>query len=122
MEELPKITNSQIAKTTEEIQAHVDDGTLVQWLDEKLKALSKENPLLYKYLMEHTQRFAMGAVMVKDPQSIAISLTLEHLLLLSLIGDSYKENKEMANFSDLMTNWFGDGIKGLNEFDKEEEE
>lgn len=120
MEELPKITNVQILRHNEDIKAMADDGSLVQWLDEQLKALSKENPLLYKYLMEHTQKFAMGAIMVQDPHAIAVSLALEHLVLLSLIGDSYKETKEIKNFSDLMTTWFSDGIKGLDEFEKEE--
>jgi len=115
MEEIPKITISQILKHEEELKQRIADGTVVPWLHEKLEVLAKENPFLYKYMMEHTQKFAMGALMIQDPQAIAVSLALEQIVLLALIGNSYKDNADLKNFTDLMKGWFGNGIKGLED-------
>lgn len=123
MEEIPKITHNQIAQHEEEIRRKIAQGAIAQWLDEQLKNLASENPILYQYVMEHTQKFAIGASMVQEPQAIAVSLALEQLLLLTLIGDSYKSNKEFKHFTDLMSKAFGNsGVKGLDALKDREEE
>jgi len=120
MEEIPKITDIQLAKHNEEVNQMVKDGVLVDWLNDQLKSLAQDNPLLYKHIMEHTQKFSMGAVMVQDPHAIAISLALEQLILLMLVGNCYKENKDLKSFSDLMSNWFSGGIEGLDDIKNED--
>lgn len=122
MEEIPKITHNQVAQHEEEVRRRIAQGNVAQWLDEQLKKLASENPILYKYVMEHTQKFAIGASMVQEPQAIAVSLALEQLLLLTLVGDSYKSSKELKGFIDLMSNWLPNGIKGIDKLKDSENE
>lgn len=118
MEEVPKITSDNILRHEEEVRYHMENGTITTWLEEQLSNLNNVNPILYQYIMEHSQKFAMGAVtMLRDPQSIAISMALEQVILINMIGKSHMENKEIANFSSLMNTWFGGkSIEGLNDF------
>jgi len=116
IEEIPKISDSQVIQQNKDMRQRISSGTITQWLDEQLRSLANSNPILYKYIMEHSQKFAMGAMMVQDPQSIAMSLALEQTLLLTLIGAAYKGNKNLQDFTNLMKDWFGNGeIKGLDD-------
>lgn len=119
IEEIPKVSDTQVSSQNKDMRLRITQGTITQWLDEQLRSLAESNPILYKYIMEHSQKFAMGAVMVQDPQSIAMSLALEQILLLNLLGASYKTNKDLKGFSELMNGWWGENdIKGLDDFDK----
>jgi len=116
MEEVPKITSNNIAKHEEEVYHHLENGTIASWLSEQLSELANSNPILYQYVMEHSQKFAMGAMMIRDPQSIAISMALEQVILLNMIGASHRENIDVTKFSNLMNTWFGGkGIDGLED-------
>ena len=110
MEELPKINEAQIAKLETEMRQRIVQGTMTNWLDEQLKALANTNPILYKYVMEHSQKFAVGSMMVQDVQSIAVSITLEYILLLSIIGMSFTNSKELKNFTDFWGKFFPKGL------------
>lgn len=119
MEELPKIKDSHITRQEEELRDMMAQGTIMPWLSEQLKSLAEENPLLYKHIMEHTQKFAMGVIMVQDPQAIAISMALEQLVLLTLLVNAYKDNKDLKRFTDFMNTVFPSGIKGLEDLGKD---
>ena len=61
----------------------------------------------------------MGALAVSDPQSIAVSIALEYMLILGVINLGIGSNVTDSEFSDTMSKWFGDeGLKGLDKLDE----
>lgn len=121
MEELPKISNNHIIKQDDMLKQQISQGTITTWLNDQLKNLADQNPNLYKYVIEHSQKFAFAAMSAQDVQSIAISQTLEQMLLLYLIGTSSKDNKEYHKFSSFWDKFFPNGINGLNSLGKDNE-
>ena len=116
MKEIPIIGEELVASLDEATREKVLDGSITKWLTEQLDNLAANNPVLYKYIMSHTQRFASAVMATPDPQSISISLALEELLLLTLVGNSFKTKTETDNFVRKMNGWFGEkGIKGLED-------
>jgi hypothetical protein len=53
---------------------------------------------------------ALGAMMAQDPSSIALSFCLEEVLLLNLINEGLKGNKEFKGFEGMMGKWFPNGL------------
>lgn len=115
MEEIPKITPNLIVNLDDTIKSLISRGDVTKWLDEQLGYLANNNPVLYRYVLEHTQRLAMGASMAPDPQSVALSMCLEEILLLNLINNGLKGGKDLKKFEDVWGKFFPNGLKG-NEF------
>jgi len=107
IDKIPKVSEKQIKEQGEQLKAMITKGAVTEWLDSQLKALAATNPVLYQYLMEHSQKFAMGAVMV-DAQSIAMSQALEQVMLLTLIGGSYRANEDLKKFEGGVGKLLGD--------------
>jgi len=112
MEEIPKVNDNQVAQLEVNMRQMISQGTITGWLDDQLHKLADTNPILYKYIMGHAQKFAIGAIMIGDAQTIAISATLEYMLLLSLISSSFKSGKELKAFTDFWGKFFPKGKLG----------
>lgn len=121
LEKLPKVSNKHINNQNNGMRQLITGGGVTTWLDEQLRFMAKNNPFLYKYVMEHSQKFAMGAVMVGDPQSIAMSHVLEQMMLLTLLDTSMKDDEELQQFDSMMKGWLGkDNLEGLNDVGKKD--
>lgn len=118
LENLPKISDKHINNQNNDMRQLIAGGDITNWLDKQLMLVADKNPHLYKYMMEHSHKFAMGAVMVGDPQSIAMSHVLEQVMLLTLLVNSMKDMEDLQNFSTMIKSWLGDNndFKGLNDF------
>jgi len=118
MENLPVITDKHIREQFKALNQSITQGQVQQWLDEQLTALQTTNPTLYKFLTDRANKFAMGALAVSDPQSIAVSIALEYMLILGVINLGIGSSVTDSEFSDTMSKWFGtDGLKGLDKLD-----
>lgn len=114
---IPSIEDKLLGEQTEELKEKINAGKITDWLNEELMWLSSHNPVLYKYLTDHAQKFAMGAVMVGDPHSIAMSQALEQIMLLKLIDLTLVGNEELKKFTAAMEKMLGGGkIDGLDGF------
>lgn len=118
MDNIPKITEEQVREQFKLINDLVMGGTLTRWLDTELEALHNANPVLYNFILERSQKFAMGAIMAHEPHNIAISFALEYVIMLNILGIGYGKTVGLEKFSDMMSKWFKNGgIKGLDDFD-----
>lgn len=116
LKSLPKIGEEQIKEQFNILTQQLNSGEFRQWFSDGLSDLQAENPTLFKYIVERAQKFAIGAVMVGDPNSISMSMALEYLLLLNIINAGISQGE----FSDRMTKWFkNDDLKGLNDIGKD---
>ena len=115
---IPKITEEQVKEQFKLINDLVVGGTLTRWLDEELEKLHNENPVLYGFIVERSHKFAMGAIMTHEPQSIAISFALEYMILLKIVGISFGKTLGLETFANNMSKWLGKNgkIEGLDEF------
>jgi hypothetical protein len=60
----------------------------------------------------------MGAIMSREPQFIAISLALEYIILLRVLGVGFSNSIGIEKFGNMMKGWLkGDNLKGLDDFD-----
>ena len=114
---IPKITYKHITEQNKDMRQRVTSGNLTTWLDEQLRWLANNNPILYKYVTEHAQKFAMGVMMAGDPSAIAMSHALEQIQLLTLLGCGLQDVESMDKFSDMMKTWLKDNeLEGLDKF------
>src|SRR3972149_5310802 len=117
MDNIPKVTEEQVKEQFKLINDLVVGGTLTRWLDAELENLHKDNPILYNFVLERSQKFAMGAMMAHEPHSIAISFALEYVIMLKILGVSFGSILGMEKFNDMMSKWLkGDNINGLDDF------
>ena len=115
---LPKITDTQITDQLIVLAEIVETGEVTQWIDAELVALQEENPILYEFVVDRSQKFAHGAMSVGNAQAIAISFALEYIVLLRILGVSIESAKGLENFSTMMETLFkGEKIKGYDELD-----
>ena len=110
MEELPKISENQVLSLDDSIKQLLTGRDITKWLDAELTELANINPVLYKRVMDHSQRLAAGAMMSPDVQSVALSLCLDSILLLKLINEGLKGKKKLKEFED---GW-GNMLKGID--------
>lgn len=119
LDDIPAIPEELIKAQFEILQQRITKGEVKDWLNEELQGLHEKNPVLFHYLIERAQKFAMGAVMVGDPNSISVSLALEYILLLNILDAGIHRTIGLTDFKDMITGWFGkDGLNGLNDLEK----
>lgn len=118
IEELPPIDSSQIVQQEEMLRQRIEAGTINQWMAEQLDYLAQNNPILYEYVMDHAKKLAFGVAMM-DPRSIAMSVALEHILLLTLVGSSIKGKKELNDFVKIWGKFFPGGFPNFGKNNKE---
>ncbi len=119
MDNIPKLEGDAVNAFVQDIGSKVKDKSINKWLDAELEILAKENPVLYRYIVERGRKFAMGSSFVQDASSIAISMVLESIILLNMVGDAYNKRDSLDKFASLMDKLLkGDEIKGLDKFGK----
>ena len=119
MEHLPKIAEEVIKEQFKVLNQHIIQGQVQDWLSGELQTLHETNPVLFHYIVERANKFAVGAMMVGDPNSVSMSMALEYVLLLNILGAGIGKTIGLKQFSDMMKDWFkGDDLKGLNDMDK----
>lgn len=120
---LPPITDKQVSDQLELLSNLAESGEITQWIDAELLNLQEENPILYKFVMDRSQRFAHGAVAVGNISAIAISFALEYIVLLRILGTGIETAKGLAQFSSMMETLFKNGkIEGYDELGKDNNE
>ena len=118
MDNIPTVTEDMVTEQFMLLSQVVSNGTLTSWLNEELEGLRTSNPVLYKFIIERSQKFAMGAMMSREPQGVAISFALEYLILLRVLGLGFGKLIGAEKFSNMMNKWLGnDNLKGLDDFD-----
>lgn len=119
LENIPVIEADRIKEQTNSMQALASEGTIPKWIDSELDWLSNNNPALYKYIIGQAQKFAMGAMMVDEPTSVALSQTVEMLRLLALVNACLKGEEELKKFLSMADDWglSEDILKGLENND-----
>jgi len=124
LEHLPKIDEEQITKQLNILTEQVTKGAIKNWLNDELQNLHDKNPILFQYIVERANKFAVGAVMVGDPNSVSVSMALEYMLLLNIINAGIDSTVVLSKFTDMMGNLLkgGDleGLEGLGDTDKNE--
>ena len=119
-EHLPKIGEEQIKDQFNILNQQIIQGQVKNWLNDELQELHEKNPILFHYIAERAQKFAVGAIMVGDPSSVSISMALEYLLLLKIINAGIGKTVGLTQFTNMMKDWFkGDDLKGLNDIGKD---
>jgi len=123
-EHLPKIGEAQIKDQFNILDQQIAQGRIKHWLNDELQELHEKNPILFHYIAERAQKFAVGAIMVGDPNSVSVSMALEYLLLLKIINAGIGNTIGLKQFGDMMKGWFkeGDDLKGLNDIGKDKNE
>ena len=99
MDDIPLINQEQVAEIEEIIRQKMMDQSITHWLDSKLGEIQSANPVLYKYIMEHSQKIAIGSSMAHDTKMIAVSQCFENVLLVMLLSMGMKDSKEFENFN-----------------------
>ena len=111
---IPKIGNDNIRDTFLAFREVIAAGNVQSWIEEELQALSDENPVLHEFITDRANRFALGAAMVNDPRSVALSMAIEYMLLLKVLSSGIGTVKGLEKFSDEMQKWFPNGLEGLD--------
>jgi hypothetical protein len=116
MENLPKVAEKHVKDQFALLNKTIVAGEVQKWLDSELTSLHDKNPVLYHFVVERANKFAVGATMVGDPQAVAISMALEYVLLLNILNKSIVDTVGLSKFADMMTKWFpdNDDLQGLN--------
>ncbi len=117
---LPKISEEQVKEQFDILNQYIIQGDIQHWLNKELQNLYEKNPILFRYVSERAQKFAIGAVMVGDPNSISLSMALEYILILNILGMGIDNGVGLKQFTDSMRNWFNDDdLKGLDSIGEE---
>lgn len=117
---LPKISEEQVKEQFDILNQYIIQGDIQHWLNKELQNLYEKNPILFRYVSERAQKFAIGAVMVGDPNSISLSMALEYILILNILGMGIDNSVGLKQFTDSMRNWFNDDdLKGLDSIGEE---
>lgn len=120
LEHIPKILEGQVKGQFDIVRQQINAGQLQEWLNKELENLHEKNPVLFHYIVERTKKFAMGAMMVGDPNSVSISLALEYVILLNILNTGIGSTAGLKQFGDMMKGWLkGDELDGYNEVGKE---
>ena len=113
---IPKIAREVVEEQLNILEQKAKDGQIQLWLDEMLTNLQNDNPVLYRYITERSKKLAVGALMINDPDSLAVTFALEYLLLLTVLGQGYAKQLKLQNFIEMMNSWFNrDELDGLDE-------
>jgi len=116
LEHLPLIGEEQIKDETEELSKQIAKGQVTEWLTEELRNLHDKNPVLFHYIVNRANTFAVGTAMMSNAHSISVSLAMEYLLLLKIIDTGIGNTARMTQFTDMMKGWLKDeDLKGLND-------
>ena len=122
-EHLPKIIEEQVVEQFNILQQHIIKGQVKHWLNNELKSLQEKNPILFRYIVERANKFAVGALMVGDPNSVSVSMALEYILLLNILNAGIGKTMGLTQFTSMMKDWFkGEDLKGLNDVGKEKDD
>ncbi len=117
---LPHVTDEQITEQLALLSQMAENGEITQWIDSELLTLQETNPILYEFVVDRSQKFAHGAVMVNSVHAIAISFALEYMVLLRIMGRSMEDAKGLETFSSMMDGLFkGKGIEGYDKLDED---
>ncbi len=116
MDNLPKIAEKHVKEQFKVLNQAIVAGEVQKWLDSELTSLHEKNPVLYHFITERANKFAVGATMVGDPQAVAISMALEYIILLNILSTSLADMMGLGKFTDMMTKWFpgNDELNGLS--------
>ena len=121
LEHIPKIAEEQIKEQFKVLHQAIVEGEVKGWLNNELRNLHETNPILFHYIVERANKFAVGAIMVGDPSSVSVSMALEYMLLLNILNAGIGKNIGLKEFGDMMKNWFkGSDLSGLNDLGKNE--
>jgi len=116
---IPKIGEEQIKEQFNMLDQLVAQGQVKNWLNEELQVLHEKNPILFHYIVERAKKFAVGAIMVGDPNSASVSLALEYMLLLNILNAGIGHTAGLKQFGDMMKGWLkGEDLKGLDDIGK----
>lgn len=116
MDNIPKIAETHVKEQFKKLNQAIVAGEVQMWLDKELTGLHEKNPVLYHFITERANKFAVGATMVNDPQAVAISMALEYIILLKILNTSIGAMLGLEKFSDMMKGWFpgSDDLKGID--------
>ena len=118
---LPKVKGECISEVLDSIRKSAENQKLQEWLNNILNWLQANNNELYKFVTERSQKFAIGAMMAGDPQSLAISHMLELIIFLRVIDVSIEKVGELTTFDGWLNNMLGgQTIEGLDTFNQED--
>jgi len=121
LEHIPKIAEEQIKEQFNILNQAIVQGQVKGWLNSELQNLHETNPILFHYIVERANKFAMGAIMVGDPSSVSVSMALEYMLLLNILNAGISKTAGLKQFTDMMKSWLkDDDLKGLNDIGKNE--
>jgi hypothetical protein len=119
MKDLPKVNLRAIIEQNEQMKKMVQDGSITGWLDSQLRELSQNNGDLYKFVIDHAQKFAMSVGMSQDTNQIALSQALESVMLLKLICGGLEIRQNLVDFEQRMQKLLkGENLEGLDDFGK----
>jgi len=114
-EYIPKIAGDVVEEQLGILEQKAKSGQIQYWLDEMLTDLHNSNPVLYYYITERSKKLAAGAMIIGDPNSLAVTLALEYLVLLNVLGRGYDKSINLQNFKNMMSSWFNKGeLDGLD--------
>jgi len=114
-EYIPKIAKEVVEEQLSLLEQKAKSGQIQYWLDEMLTNLHSNNPVLYHYITERSKKIAVGAMMIGDPNSLAVTLALEYLVLLNVLGQGYDKSISLQNFRNMMNSWFNKNeLNGLD--------
>ncbi len=124
MYNLPQITDQQITDQLALLSGLAANDAITQWIDAELLSLQEENPTLYEFIVDRSQKFAHGAVMVSNVHAIAISFALEYIVLLRILGKGLEVANVGKEFSSMMETFYkkDEKIKGYDELGKDNSE
>ena len=115
LDHIPKIAEEQIREQFEILAQQISQGQIQQWLNGQLQSLHDKNPVLFHYLVNRANTFAVGVTMVGDPNSISVSMAVEYMLLLNILNTGIGSAIGLKQFADMMKKWLkGEDLKGLN--------
>lgn len=122
LDNIPKIGEEQIKEQFNILNQNIAQGQVNDWLNDELENLHEKNPVLFHYIVERAKKFAIGAIMVGDPNSASISLALEYILLLNILNAGIGNSIGLGKFTDMMKGLLkNDDLKGLDNFGKEKD-
>ena len=107
LDNLPLVNEEAFSRANAKLEQLVTTNQVSQWLNSELKDLLASNKPLYNHLIDRSRHFASAVMMVQDAQSIAVSYTLEMILMLVIVNDALGGVKDIHKFDNLMNKLFG---------------
>lgn len=120
---IPKIEETSVKDTFRAFRDVIAAGNVQEWLGQELQDLETNNPVLCEFITDRAHRFAVGAAMLGDPRAVAMSMTIEYMLLLQVLSSGIGNVAGLEEFKKYMGTLFPEGLEGLDKLgDKNKDE